>query len=137
MAEQLKPKKIKSLKELTVYGIDERRVDLAIRDLLDPKNSDSTKLKEILSILSKIKDKNVDVLAINDQITRKINEQGEKLKSILSKDLPGIATGLKLVENTTEQLIKRQERYNSRVAALNSILKDIQSAFQTIIRQNK
>ena len=71
MAEQLKPKKIKSLKELTVYGIDERRVDLAIRDLLDPKNSDSTKLKEILSILSKIKDKNVDVLAINDQITRK------------------------------------------------------------------
>ena len=132
MAEQLKPKKIKSLKELTVYGIDERRVDLAIRDLLDPKNSDSTKLKEILSILSKIKDKNVDILAINDQITRKINEQGEKVKSIL-----GITTGLKLVENTTEQLIKRQERYNSRVAALNSILKDIQSAFQTIIRQNK
>jgi len=137
MAEQLKSKKIKSLKELTVYGIDERRVDLAIRDLLDPKNSDSTKLKEILSILSKIKDKNVDILAINDQITRKINEQGEKVKSILGKDLPGITTGLKLVENTTEQLIKRQERYNSRVAALNSILKDIQSAFQTIIRQNK
>lgn len=137
MAEQLKPKKIKSLKELTVYGIDERRVDLAIRDLLDPKNSDPTKLKEILSILSKIKDKNVDVFAINDQITRKINEQGDKVKSILGKDLPGITTGLKLVENATEQLIKRQERYNSRVAALNGILKDIQSAFQTIIRQNK
>ena len=63
--------------------------------------------------------------------------KAKNLKVFLGKDLPGIATGLKLVENTTEQVIKRQERYNSRVAALNSILKDIQSAFQTIIRQNK